>query len=280
MEALGLLVASQAELLAHSAQAALCSHPKATPSPRWGQVTDFYYTFPSEETLTAAAPSHCSHRLLTPRGISYSGGSPLTHRERQNTHDRPGSSSFHRSASRSHRVQPGPGPRCCGEGRRAGGTAGLERGRLRTNRRWRAGSAMSGQPPQRPLYFPHFHDRPEPDGGGPRNALGAACRPRQPPPPAGVPRWPAGLAATPYEPLRFFCPAAAEERAAKRPDELSQLEEEICELGIRMKELELLALIGEDFDAQQCACTRGGGRGSCAEREAVTAVQRPRGVNR
>lgn len=34
MEALGLLVASQAELLAHSAQAALCSHPKATPSPR------------------------------------------------------------------------------------------------------------------------------------------------------------------------------------------------------------------------------------------------------
>lgn len=139
---------------------------------------------------------------------------------------------------------------------------------------------MSGQPPQRPLYFPHFHDRPEPDGGGPRNALGAACRPRQPPPPAGVPRWPAGLAATPYEPLRFFCPAAAEERAATRPDELSQLEEEICELGIRMKELELLALIGEDFDAQQCACTRGGGRGSCAEREAVTAVQRPRGVNR
>ncbi|XP_052551613.1 uncharacterized protein C11orf91 homolog [Tympanuchus pallidicinctus] len=109
---------------------------------------------------------------------------------------------------------------------------------------------MSGQPPQRPRYFPHFHDRSEPDGG-PWKTLAAACGPGQSPFPSGASRSPAGLAPIAYEPLRFFCPPAAEERAAKPSDEASRLEDEICELGIRVKELELLALIGEDFDAQQ-----------------------------
>ncbi|XP_074131726.1 uncharacterized protein C11orf91 homolog [Sminthopsis crassicaudata] len=101
-----------------------------------------------------------------------------------------------------------------------------------------------------------------------------AAAPPPPPPPPGLgplserpcPQpWPAGLAPIPYEPLRFFYsppsgpegapqppapgppaprlpPAAA--AAASQPDEL-------CELEIRIKELELLTITGDGFDSQR-----------------------------
>lgn len=91
-----------------------------------------------------------------------------------------------------------------------------------------------------------------------------------PPPPPGLgpsreapcpPAWPSGLASIPYEPLRFFYsppgPEVAASSLAPSPTtpQLASAShpEELCELEIRIKELELLTITGDGFDSQRCA---------------------------
>ncbi|MGH0143245.1 UNVERIFIED_CONTAM: hypothetical protein FKN15_024061 [Acipenser sinensis] len=56
--------------------------------------------------------------------------------------------------------------------------------------------------------------------------------------------WPLGLAELRYEPLQFFCPPAGANVAWSELDE-------ICELAIRLKEIELLKLVGGGFDSRR-----------------------------
>uniref|UniRef100_A0A6I8P6V8 Chromosome 11 open reading frame 91 n=2 Tax=Ornithorhynchus anatinus TaxID=9258 RepID=A0A6I8P6V8_ORNAN len=119
------------------------------------------------------------------------------------------------------------------------------------------------KPPEPPLYFPSLYDRgvsPSPLGelsiwrklfvplraGGLGGASGGGPGPPPPPPGLRPPPWPAGLAPLPYEPLRFFCsppPPPPGPGPAAPPEDL-------CELGIRLKELELLTITGDRFDSQ------------------------------
>lgn len=113
-----------------------------------------------------------------------------------------------------------------------------------------------------------------PAGGAP--AVGGRSLPQAPsasapPPPPGLgppserpcpPPWPSGLASIPYEPLRFFYSPPLRPEAAASPlapgPTTSRLAsashpEELCELEIRIKELELLTITGDGFDSQRCA---------------------------
>ncbi|XP_076970476.1 uncharacterized protein C11orf91 homolog [Tamandua tetradactyla] len=90
-----------------------------------------------------------------------------------------------------------------------------------------------------------------------------------PPPPPGLgppserpcgPPWPSGLASIPYEPLRFFYspppgPGATASPPAPGPPAprlaAASHPEELCELEIRIKELELLTITGDGFDSQR-----------------------------
>ncbi|XP_005991309.1 uncharacterized protein C11orf91 [Latimeria chalumnae] len=57
--------------------------------------------------------------------------------------------------------------------------------------------------------------------------------------------WPPGLAEIRYEPLKIFSPSS-------RVDSLAWSElDEICELDIRLKEIELLTLTGDGFDSRR-----------------------------
>uniref|UniRef100_A0A2K6C721 Chromosome 11 open reading frame 91 n=1 Tax=Macaca nemestrina TaxID=9545 RepID=A0A2K6C721_MACNE len=135
-----------------------------------------------------------------------------------------------------------------------------------------------------PLYFPSLYDRgisssPLSDfniwkklfvpgcGGGGRGSLPRAARPAPRPPhrlvpPASAPGLarPSGLASIPYEPLRFFYspppgPEVAVSPLAPRPSTprlaSASHPEELCELEIRIKELELLTITGDGFDSQR-----------------------------
>uniref|UniRef100_A0A8C6RTW0 RIKEN cDNA A930018P22 gene n=1 Tax=Nannospalax galili TaxID=1026970 RepID=A0A8C6RTW0_NANGA len=146
------------------------------------------------------------------------------------------------------------------------------------------------QRPASPLYFPSLYDRgisssllsdfniwkklfvPLKAGGEPAAGVAgvAGLRPPavMPPPPPGLgppterpcPPWPSGIASIPYEPLRFFySPPPGPEVAASAlvPGPTTPWlasashPEELCELEIQIKELELLTITGDGFDSQR-----------------------------
>ncbi|XP_051821311.1 uncharacterized protein C11orf91 homolog isoform X1 [Antechinus flavipes] len=106
---------------------------------------------------------------------------------------------------------------------------------------WPAGLAPI---PYEPLRF--FYSPPS----GPEGAAPPPPPPQPPPPPPQQPPPPPPLQQqppAPGPPAPRLPPAAA--AAASQPDEL-------CELEIRIKELELLTITGDGFDSQRCAWPR------------------------
>ncbi|XP_078538614.1 uncharacterized protein C11orf91 homolog [Lissotriton helveticus] len=59
--------------------------------------------------------------------------------------------------------------------------------------------------------------------------------------------WPPGLAEIHYEPLQFFSTSLGRDYTPKT----TRLDE-ICELEIMIKELELLTITGDGFDSKKC----------------------------
>ncbi|KAI5131744.1 uncharacterized protein C11orf91 homolog [Manis pentadactyla] len=146
-------------------------------------------------------------------------------------------------------------------------------------------SATISQRASPPLYFPSLYDRgfsssslsefniwkklfvPLAAGGAAGDRPLLQAPPLPPPPGLGPPGehlcpppWPSGLASIPYEPLRFFySPPPGPEVAASPPAPVpatpwlasASHPEELCELEIRIKELELLTITGDDFDSQR-----------------------------
>nr|XP_015193824.1 PREDICTED: uncharacterized protein C11orf91 homolog [Lepisosteus oculatus] len=56
--------------------------------------------------------------------------------------------------------------------------------------------------------------------------------------------WPSSLAVIKYQPLDFYCPPAGSSTAWSEVDD-------VCELAIRLKEIELLNLVGAGFDSRR-----------------------------
>ncbi|KAM8939170.1 uncharacterized protein C11orf91 homolog [Pelodytes ibericus] len=102
-----------------------------------------------------------------------------------------------------------------------------------------------------PLYFPSLYDRNA--SNSPENTLnilqelGLCTKDHTSCPTQETSPWPPGLADIPYEPVWFF---STPMRVCYVP-RASQVDLELCELEIKIKGVELLAITGDSFDLQK-----------------------------